>query len=190
MVKVVGHIKKVYKGFVIMLSAVVLLTGCGSGVAGSVKNQYPLESVVSGEGGSESKVYRADNKTVQEVAKSLSEKDPPKEMSKEDPERMFLVYKDQLVHIMKDTKKPTDTLVELSSKEFVRRHYNKSFLETYLMFSIVSSLFDMGGRRNYGYGGYIGTDGRYSRDTGSGGSIRYGSVGARNPRGGGPGVGK
>jgi hypothetical protein len=92
---------------------------------------------------------------------------------------------------MQDTKKPTDSLVEVSEKEFVRRHYNTSFLETYLMFSIVNSMFGMGGiRRDQGYGGYIGTGGRYSRDVGGSGSIRYGSIGANNPRGGGPGVGK
>lgn len=175
-----------------MLSAVVLLSGCGGGgIADSINKQYPFESAVTGDGGTQSLVYRAENQTVQEVAKTLSAKASPKESSKEDPERMFLVYNDQLIHIMKDTKKPADSLVEVSDREFVRRHYNTSILETYLMFSIVNSMFGMGGiRRDQGYGGYIGSGGRYSRDVGGSGSIRYGSVGASNPRGGGPGVGK
>jgi hypothetical protein len=188
---VVGSINKVYKVFVIALSAAVLLAGCGGGVAAAIENQYPLESVVEGEAGSTSKVYRVANQTVPEVAKTLAKQDKPKETSKEDPERMFLVYDNQLVHLMRDIEAPEDTLVEISNKEFVRRHYNTSFLEAYLMYSVVSNLFGMGGiRRDQGYGGYIDTSGRYSRNAGNTGSIRYGSIGGNSPRGGGPGVGK
>jgi hypothetical protein len=174
---------------VIILSTVILLVGCG-GVANSVKGMYELEDVVYGDAGHTSKVYRAENQTVQQAAKEISEKNPPKESSKEDTERMFLVYNDQLIHLMQDSEKPEDTLVEVSDKEFVRRHYNTSFLETYLMFRIVDGLFDLGRNRRGDYGGYIGTDGRYSRNSPTAGSIRYGSRGANNPRGGGPGTGK
>jgi poly-gamma-glutamate capsule biosynthesis protein CapA/YwtB (metallophosphatase superfamily) len=81
--------KKIYKSFVIVLSAVVLLTGCGSGVADSISRQYAFESAVTGDAGSQSLVYRAENQSVQEVAKILSKQAAPKEASKEDPERMF-----------------------------------------------------------------------------------------------------
>jgi hypothetical protein len=172
-----------------LLSTVILFVGCG-GVANSVKDTYPLEDVVYGDQGGSSKVYRAGNQTVQEVAKKIADKNPPKETSKKDPERMFLVYEDQLIQVMQDSKNPEDILVEVSEKEFVRKHYNTSFLETYLMFRVVDSLFDLGGRHRGGYGGYIRTDGRYSSNIPGGGSIRYGSRGATGPRGGGPGAGK
>jgi hypothetical protein len=174
---------------VIVLSTVILLVGCG-GVSNSVEGMYALEDVVYGETGHSSKVYRAENQKVQDVAKVIADKNTPKESSKEDAERMFLVYNDQLIHVMKDAEKPEDTLVEVSEKEFVRRHYNTSFLETYLMFRIVDDLFGLGRNRRGDYGGYIGTDGRYSRNSPTTGSIRYGSRGATSPRGGGPGTGK
>jgi hypothetical protein len=153
-------------------------------------NNYPLEDVVSDDRQNTSKVYRAENQSVPEVANILVKQSQPEEISKEDPERMFLIYNDRLIQVMRDAQKPEDTLVEVSEKEFVRRNYDTSFLEAYFMYRIVDSLFDLGGRRGRGYGGYVNENGRYSKNTGTGGSIRYGSVRGTNPRGSGPGVGK
>jgi hypothetical protein len=185
----VVSINKLVKSAIVLLTIVVFLTSCGAG-NNFIANNYPLEDVVTDDRQNTSKVYRAENQPVPEVANILFKQSQPKEISKQDPDRMFLVYNDRLIQVMRDAQKPEDTLVEVSEKEFVRRNYDTSFLEAYLMYSIVDSLFDLRGKRHRGYGGYVGENGRYSKNTGTGGSIRYGSIGGANPRGGGPGVGK
>lgn len=162
-------------------------------MAQEVAGKYPLEDVVYGDQG-ESHVYRVADRSVPDVADSLAEKYKPLETSKRDEERMFLVYEGVLVQLMRDVKNPQDTLIEVSDKEFVRNHYDMSLLEAYLLVEIVDELFDIGYKtrknRNRDYDGYITPGGRYSKSTNRGGSIRYGSVGGNNPRGGGVGFGK
>lgn len=137
---------------VILALVVTLLSACGSL---NVEKTYPLESV-STNGGQTSYVYRAAGETVPEVAKELSAQKSPQQMSKEDPDHMFLVYSDQIIHVQKDEKNPNDSLVEVDSKEYVRQNYSPSFLEGYLLASLIGSLFDSapsGGYGNYkGYG--------------------------------------
>lgn len=175
----------------------LFITGCG-GAANDIARQYPLEDVVYGDAGYEARVYRAADSPVPQVVRQLSNQDPPVEVSKEDSERMFMVYNDRLIHVMKDAKDPADSLIEVAQKEFVRSHYDLSILETYAILDIVDDMFDLGVKyRRYkekkeyeaGYGGYVGTGGGYARYGGKG-SVRYGSVHGPNPRGGGPGTGK
>lgn len=118
--------------------ALSLVTGCGSN---PVSASYPLDSVTEN-GSAVSRVYRAENKTVPEVAQGIANERAPKEISKEDPERMFLVYPDELYHLQRDPQKPSDTLIEVSSKEFVRQNYNPGFLEGFLLASIMHDFFD------------------------------------------------
>jgi hypothetical protein len=125
-----------------------LLAACGQ----SVKDTYPLESVTKN-GNQTSYVYRAANQTVPEVAKQIADNRKPDQTSKEDPERMFLVYSDELVHVQKDTAKPTDTLIEVDSNEYVRNNYASDFLQGYITASIIGHLF---GSFGGGYGGYRG----------------------------------
>lgn len=136
------------------LAAVIaasILTGCGSDQ--SVKSLYPLESVLK-EGNQESLVYRAENQSVPEVAKKLIDQKKPEQSSKEDNDQMFLVYPDEWYNIQKDKEKPSDTLIEVSNKEFVRQNYNPSFLEGYILASILDDIF--GSHRSYkgDYRGY------------------------------------
>lgn len=137
---------------IILALVVTLLSACGSL---NVEQTYPLESV-SKDGGQTSYVYRAAGETVPEVAKELKDKKSPQQMSKEDLDHMFLVYSDQIIHVQKDEQNPADSLVEVDSKEYVRQNYSPSFLEGYLLASLVGSLFDsspLGGYGNYkGYG--------------------------------------
>jgi len=141
---------------VVFSLVVTLLSACGSL---NIKDTYPLESV-SGSGSDTSYVYRAANATVPEVAKELSDQKKPQQMSKEDPDHMFLVYSDQIIHLQKDENKPEDTLIEVDSKSYVQHNYSPSFLEGYLMASLIGSLFDM----SRGYGGYGDYRGYSSRD--------------------------
>ena len=59
-------LKSVKIGLVISL-IITLLSGCGGSGSNAVSSSYPLESVTKN-GGQESRVYRAANKTVPQVA--------------------------------------------------------------------------------------------------------------------------
>ncbi|MEK0313599.1 DUF4247 domain-containing protein [Cohnella sp. 56] len=137
----------------VMLALVVtLLSACGPSL--NVEETYPLESV-SGSGSQTSYVYRAAGETVQEVATGLEAKKKPEQVSKEDPQHMFLVYSDQIIHVQQDPNKPEDSLVEVDSKEYVRQNYSPSFLEGYLLASLIGNLFDSSRGGYYGdYRGY------------------------------------
>jgi len=130
-----------------------LLSGCGGP---SVSETYPLESVTK-DGGQSSYIYRAANKSVPEVAKELTDQKKPDQVSKEDTERMFLVYPNELYHLQKDPKQPQDTLIEVDNKQYVQQNYNPSFLEGYLLASLLTNMFDFDfGRSGKYYGDYRG----------------------------------
>lgn len=149
----------------VMLALVVtLLSACGPSL--NVEETYPLESV-SGSGSQTSYVYRAAGETVKEVAAELEAKKKPQQVSKDDPDHMFLVYSDQIIHVQKDPNKPEDSLVEVDSKEYVRQNYSPSFLEGYLLASLIGNLFDSSRGGYYGdYRGY-GSQKTYPPSTGS-----------------------
>ncbi|MDG0811753.1 DUF4247 domain-containing protein [Cohnella rhizosphaerae] len=141
-----------------------LLSACGSSL--NVQETYPLESV-SGSGSQTSYVYRAAGETVQEVAAALEAKKNPQQVSKEDPDHMFLVYADQIIHVQKDPNNAADSLVEVDSKEYVRQNYSPSFLEGYLLASLIGNLFDSSRGGYYGdYRGY-GSQKSYPPTTGT-----------------------
>ncbi|ANA82244.1 DUF4247 domain-containing protein [Paenibacillus glucanolyticus] len=139
---------------ILVLSLFVsLLAGCG---APNIKDTYPLESV-NRDGNATSYVYRAADKSVPEVAGELMAANTPDQSSPEDTERMFLVYGDEYYHLQQDPQKPTDTLIEIDSKEYVQRNYDSSFLQGYLTAVLIGNLFDsMGG--GGGYRGYTSKD--------------------------------
>ncbi|MFD0772207.1 DUF4247 domain-containing protein [Bacillus sp. CGMCC 1.60114] len=124
---------------IVFIIALSTLSGCDNDK--EVKDLYPLESVLK-EGKQESYVYRAANESVPDIAKKLADQKKPEQMSKEDENQMFLVYPDEWYNIQKDKEKPSDTLIEVSNKEFVRQNYQPSFLEGFIVGSIVSNLFD------------------------------------------------
>ncbi|WP_308634553.1 DUF4247 domain-containing protein [Paenibacillus silvisoli] len=129
---------------------VPLLAACGIG--STIEETYPLESV-NGSGSATSYVYRAAGVSVPEVAKSLVDKAKPDQQSPEKTDHMFLVYSDRIIHLQQDAAKPEDTLIEVDSKEYVRNNYSSSFLEGYLIASLIGDLFDNG---RYGHGTYRG----------------------------------
>ncbi|TCM93301.1 uncharacterized protein DUF4247 [Paenibacillus sp. BK033] len=136
---------------ILLLSLIVpMLAACA--ISDTVKEQYPLESV-NGSGSQTSYVYRAADQTVPEVAKQLIDKKKPEQQSAESTERMFLVYSDEVIQIQQAPDDPSDSLIEIDSKEYVRNNYSSSFLEGYLLASVLSDLFDNG---KYGHGNYRG----------------------------------
>lgn len=141
----------------LILSLIVtLLTGC-AGVDQTVRVSYPLESV-NGSGSAVSYVYRAAGITVPEVAAELIAQSPPEQQSPEAADRMFLVYANAIIHLQQDRQLPADTLIEVDTKEYVRNNYSMSFLQGYLLASLVNDLFDYGRFRGGNYRGYTNRD--------------------------------
>ncbi len=134
-----------------------ILAGCAQGI--DVNEQYPLESV-SGSGSEASYVYRAADRSVTDVAQELIERKTPKERSEPSEERMFLVYSDEIVQVQQDPERPQDALIEVSTIAYARNNYSPSFLEAYIIASVIGDLFDHG-RYGGNYRGY-GSKGSYA----------------------------
>lgn len=142
----------------LVLSLIVsILAGCAEGALTTVKESYPLESA-SGSGAERSYVYRAAGMSVPEVAEQLIEQRTPQQQSEVSTERMFLVYRDEIVHLQQDPQQPEDTLIEISTQEYVRQNYSPSFLEGYLLASLIHDLFDHGRYSGGQYRGYSSYD--------------------------------
>ncbi len=52
-------------------------------------------------------IYRAEGKSVPDVANEIADRMEPEEISKVDAQRMFLVYPDTLYHLQKDPDNPS-----------------------------------------------------------------------------------
>lgn len=141
---------KSLKIFLAVALVITLVSGCGSQ---AISESYPLESVTKN-GAETSRVYRAENETVPQVAQEISAQKKPQEVSKEDSERMFLIYSDEWYHLQKDPQKPSDTLIEVDSKEFVQQNYNPSFLQGFILANVLDDLFDTVKRYPGNYHGY------------------------------------
>ncbi|OBZ10315.1 DUF4247 domain-containing protein [Bacillus sp. FJAT-26390] len=137
--------------YLLLLSFIIpLLAACA--VSDTVKEQYPLESV-NGSGNQTSYVYRAENRPVPDVAADFIDQRNPKQQSDVSTERMFLVYSDEIIHLQQAPDAPEDTLIEIDSTEYVRQNYSSSFLQAYLIASVLDDIFDKG---KYGSGKYRG----------------------------------
>lgn len=136
-------VKKRWPAWIAVLLAISLLVGCSD--AGSyVKNNYPLTDV-QGSGKDISKIYTVEGKDVPTVAKELVAQEKPKEASPDSNDQMFLMYSDKLVNLQKSPENESNTLVEISTVEYVKNHYDNSFLQGYLTASVLQSLFGGGG---------------------------------------------
>ncbi|MDI3328549.1 MAG: DUF4247 domain-containing protein [Alicyclobacillaceae bacterium] len=144
-----GFLRSVRRWGLLVLVLAVLLAGCGA--MDYVSKTYPLESANQSGGGMQ-KVYRAENKSVPEVARELREQEAPEEVSKESAQEMFLVYRDRLIHLQQDPERPQDTLIEIDDNQFVKEHYDPSFLEGFLLASTLDRIF--GGGWHFGGGSF------------------------------------
>ncbi|WP_400163227.1 DUF4247 domain-containing protein [Brevibacillus sp. TJ4] len=144
---------------VLLIPAIFLLAMAGAGgKAPDVGEVYALESVNNADGSQTSYVYRAENKTVPEVAEELVAIKKPDEISPEDPQNMFLVYSDAWYHLQQDQAKPTDTLVQVDSEAFVKNNYDISFLEAYFIASVLEDVLDGLSGSGGSYRGYSSKD--------------------------------
>ncbi|MED0673579.1 DUF4247 domain-containing protein [Aneurinibacillus aneurinilyticus] len=106
-----------------------ILNGCSKPVY-LVEGYYSWVEYI-GEGKLDTRIYRAEDKSVPDVAKEMADRLKPEEVSKVDAQRMFLVYPDKLYHLQKDPDNPDSTIVEENEKEFVTYNYDVEFLEGY-----------------------------------------------------------
>ncbi|MMZ54083.1 hypothetical protein D1872_158950 [compost metagenome] len=93
-------------------------------------------------------IYRAEGKSVPDVAKEIADRMEPEEISKVDAQRMFLVYPDTLYHLQKDPDNPHSTIVEENEKEFVTYNYDVEFLEGYLSSKTINETFELAEKRD------------------------------------------
>jgi hypothetical protein len=184
----------------ILLAAVFgVLAGCGSTeVKDYIAETYPLVDVVESQVNTddESFIYRAENKSVVELSKELSEQEKPTETSEYNNGKQVLIYDNQFVILTQDPNNSDHTLVEVSTENFVRDNYNPSFFQGMLIGHILSDMFGGRWERNQNarcrpnddncYNGYGSSGGGYYGSWGSGSSSGRGST----FRGGGPGTGK
>jgi hypothetical protein len=156
---------KRWSGWIALVLVFSLLMGC-SNASNYIKDTYPLVDV-QGKGKDNAKVYNAENKDVPTVAKELTNKEAPKEKSKESTDNMFLIYNEKIINIQKDPVNEKNTLIEIDSIQYAKDNYASSFLQGYLTASILQSV--MGGgwfsdNRSSDYRGYN-TDPQSNRNT-------------------------
>ncbi|GIP33886.1 DUF4247 domain-containing protein [Paenibacillus sp. J2TS4] len=146
---------KRWVSFIAAFLSLTLVLGCSS--AGSyVKDHFPLSDVI-GKGKDTSKIYFAEGQDVPTTAKELSKQEKPQEISEENDEQMFLLYKDKLINLQKDPENEENTIIEISSSEYVRKNYDSSFLEGFLTAALLNSWFggwEKGGDSPGQYRGY------------------------------------
>ncbi|WP_068773705.1 DUF4247 domain-containing protein [Paenibacillus sp. FJAT-26967] len=150
------------------LLVLALLAGCVNPRSDQVQQHYPLISA-EGSGSNLSKVYLAENTSVQEAAQELAAQESPKEMSQPSEDQMFLIYGDRVVNLQRDEKNSVNTLIQIDSIGYAREHYSPSFLQTFLTVAMLQSVFGGGWinqRRADDYRGYRSTP-QYQRAPGT-----------------------
>lgn len=194
--------------FTVGFLALLLLSACStvnSGyrtiydgeVASYVQSKYPLYDVVASTTNSSnySEIYSAEGKSLDEVASEIGGVKNPVQVSEENENGKALVYNDMFVLLSQDEENPSNTLIELANKEFVRNNFNPGFFEGMLLMAILDDVLDVddwGKNRRLKcstnpelcYGGYSSSGGSFK------GYKNTPSVRGTTIRGGGPGAGK
>ncbi|TXC78756.1 DUF4247 domain-containing protein [Metabacillus litoralis] len=196
----------------VMLSLVLILSACGSGVQGStggtlfkdgiaeyIQTTYMLQDVVSSQEGSAeiSEIYIAENQSIETVASDLQNYENPREISEKKDNKQVLVYDNLFVILTNDPDNTENTMVEVSDYEFVRNHYNPSFFDGLLVLWVLDEILDVddwgkkqrqkcSNNNDNCYGGY-GASGGLFKTPGTSSTVRGGTS---SVRGGGPGTGK
>jgi hypothetical protein len=160
--------------FAVIIAAISGLFGNVSSASSYVKDNYPLVDA-QGKGKGDAKVYLAENKDVPTVAKELAKQQKPKEISKESPDQMFLIYSDNIVNIQKDPQNAGNTLVEIDSIQYAKENYDSSFLQGFFTAAVLQTLFDSaassGKQATQSYRGYTSNTGSDTKSSTSSSSV-------------------
>ncbi len=195
----------------IFLSCIFLLSACGNetqgstggsffkdGIAEFISTTYILQDVVSSQERSKeiSEIYIAENKSIDEVANELQDYEKPREVSEKKDDKQVLIYQDTFVILTVDEDNPANTMVEISTYDFVRNHYSPDFFDGLFVLWLLDDVLDVDdwGKKQRNkcnsnqedcYQGYNSSGGSFK--TGGRSTVRGGSS---SVRGGGPGTGK
>ena len=172
--------------FLILFTTISLfiLAGCSAATVESyLDKNYPLVDVQQSRYGTNdaAKVYQMPV-SVDEAADFLGSKYPPQSMTEKGTaeDRRVLVYPKLVVDIYSQE---GETMAEVASQQYIRDHYSSGgFFRGYLTATIIRGIFD--GPRSYTNSNIPQYTGR-SAVPSYGKTIRDGSVGSSNTRGGG-----
>ncbi|MBC9785002.1 DUF4247 domain-containing protein [Heliobacterium chlorum] len=121
----------------------LLLTGCGQQKAADfISQHYSLEAAQQDGTGSSSKTYRAAQTPVGEVATAIVSAEKPNEQSAYNDDKMVLLYNNNsIITVTKDANLPQDSLVNVSSVQFVKEHTSSGFWQGYLLGNTLERIF-------------------------------------------------
>lgn len=133
--------------FFLLLAFVFVISGCGPGVTDFIAKNYALVDVQGNAQDGQQKIYRAQNTTVAQVVDQLVKQQKPKEKSDIKNDQAVLVYDDNVVTIKKDDNKAQDSLISVSSYQFVRNNTDSGFWQGYLTARVLDVIFGSTGNR-------------------------------------------
>jgi len=131
----------------LLLSLVLLISGCGESANEFIAKNYSLEDVQGNEKEGLQKVYRAANMSVAQVIEKIASQQQPKEKSEVKEGKAVLVYDNYVVTVKKDDNKDQDSLIYVSSYQFVRNNTDSGFWQGYITARLLDVLFDGIGMR-------------------------------------------
>ena len=140
------HINKVAI-FSILFCFVFLLSGCGQTVAEYIAANYSLIDAQGNTSSGMQKVYRAKGMSISQVTDKISSKQAPKEKSEVIDDKAVLVYSDNIITVKKDDNNDQDSLVYVSSYQFVQNNTDSGFWKGYLTATILDKVFGSFGNR-------------------------------------------
>ena len=131
----------------VLFCFVFLLSGCGQTVAEYIAANYSLIDAQGNTSSGMQKVYRAKGMSISEVTDKISSKQAPKEKSEVIDDKAVLVYSDNIITVKKDDSNDQDSLVYVSSYQFVQNNTDSGFWKGYLTATILDKVFGSFGNR-------------------------------------------
>ena len=126
----------------ILFCFVFLLSGCGQTIDEYIASNYTLIDAQGNTNSGIQKVYRAKNMLISQVADNITSQQAPKEKSEIIDDKAVLVYGDNIITVKKDDENDQDSLVYVSSHQFVKNNTDSGFWQGYLTATILDDLFD------------------------------------------------
>lgn len=126
----------------LLVPLLFLISGWGQTANDFITKNFALQDVQGDKNDSWQKIHRAENMTVAQVVDKITSQQKPKEKSEIKEDQAVLVYENQIITVKKDDKTPQDTLIYLSSYQFVRDNTDSGFWQGYLTARLLGQLFD------------------------------------------------
>ena len=127
----------------ILFCFVFLLSGCGQTLDKYIADNYTLIDAQGDTSSGLQKVYRAKSMSISQVVDKISSQQAPKEKSEVIDDKAVLVYSDNIITVKRDDNNDQDSLIYLSSYQFVQNNTDSGFWKGYLTATILNNLFDI-----------------------------------------------